>query len=127
VQRCRQALESALEQQRQRLVTSVVHRVMGQQQEPPLRRFLEMAQAANLAGLTEAMSEGIATFITALLTQHHVQVPASQLWASLAKEFPELAPEDTVTFATRLKGLLDGIAAEAQQAHPGQQVRLRLA
>ena len=120
------AVESALEQQQQRLSSQAVRRVLARRDEPRLDRLLQAARAADLASLVRFMDADIAQFIHTLLGEAMLDVSCADLALDLRRRFPEVGEEETGAVAATVARLLEEALKRGRKANPGKRVRLRL-
>lgn len=121
------ALEAALGEQRRRLSSEAIRRVLARSGQDAVSQFLEVVQTANVAALVDVLDEELVRLIRRLLAEDGVAVAETDVLRRLARDYPTLEEGDVPNVVKRFEEILRQAFAEARKAHPGKKsVRLSL-
>ena len=125
VQLFARSLENALEEQRRRLASQAIHRILMGSGEDAITKFVQVVQTANLTALVEALDDTIVEFIQVLLAEENVAAGESDALRRFAREYPTLDEADLPAALARFQQLLEEDFVRARQANPDKE-RARL-
>ncbi len=120
-------LSAALARQQARLASEAIRRILARGGER-LEQFLQIVQAADVAGLARVLDDDLLTFLGALLAQPVSPTPeAQELFEELARAHPVVSKEQVEAVAKTLRRLLSEQLESQGTADPSRPAAFRLA
>lgn len=121
------ALEGALGDQRRRLASEAIRRVLARSQESAVSRFVQVVQTANVAALVDVLDDKLVELIRELLAEDQVATVQCDLLRRFAQEYSTLEEADIPKAVARFSQLLHEYFAEARRSNVDKKaVRLTL-
>ncbi|MBI4571255.1 MAG: hypothetical protein HY723_04840 [Chloroflexi bacterium] len=127
VARALRGVQAALGRQQARLASEAVRRILARGGER-IDRFLQVAQASDLAGLAQVLDDELLAFLGGLLAEAPAPTPeALDLFETLARDYPVITEEQIEAASEALRRLLREQLAAQRAADPARLPSFRLA
>jgi hypothetical protein len=127
VERSLRGVQAALGRQQARLASEAVRRILARGGER-IDRFLQVAQASDLAGLAQVLDDELLAFLGGLLAEAPAPTPeALDLFETLARDYPVITEEQIEAASEALRRLLREQLAAQRAADPARLPSFRLA
>ncbi len=123
----RRDLEAALADQQRRLASEAIRRVLEHGKGDALSKFVQAAQAANLAALVDLLDENIVKVIRKLLAEEQIGVAESDVIGKFLRQYGSLEEADIPAAVQAFETLLREAFKEARKTNKGKKsIRLTL-